>query len=118
MAVALKGEAAFGDGAASVAVVINVNVLLKAEQETGFGVFELVARAASTLGVMASILRHAIAEAGGQEMALPDAAQLLLLNDAAAPAVLTALAGALPKEGKGKANPPKAARKRGTGTTS
>lgn len=112
MAVALKGEAEFQHEGETVKLVANVMVLLNAEQETGFGVFDLVARANTNLSVMASLLRHAVAEAGGKAMTLKEAAELILLNDAAPPAVLTAMAGSLPAMKDGDENPPKAAGKR------
>jgi hypothetical protein len=119
VAVTLKGEAEFEHDGVTVKLVANVMVLLQAEQETGFGVFDLLARANSNLSVMASVLRFAVAEAGGELMDLKAAAEMVLLNGTAAPAVLNALGGALPPAAPAKdggANPLKAARKTRSGT--
>lgn len=120
MAVALKGEAEFEHDGATVKLVANVMVLLHAEQETGFGMFDLLARANTHMSVMASILRHAIAEGGAELPDLKAAAEIVLGNPDAARAVLTALGGALPAAKEGDVNPPKAAGKRrgGIGTKS
>lgn len=125
MAIMLKGEAEFQHDGKLVKLVVDVAVLLKAEQETGFGVFDLVARANSNLSVMASLLRHALVAGGGDAIDLEAAAKLVLLNDDVAPAVLSALSGALPPpakqaQGDSDKNPPVAARKgkSGTGTKS
>lgn len=121
MSVALKGEAEFDLDGKQVKLVANVTVLLKAEQETGFGIFELLGRANTHLWVMASLLRHQIVAGGGEEMTLERASEVVLQEDAASKAVLVALAGALPAVTKeGDENPPKAARRKsgGTGTKS
>lgn len=121
MAVALKGEAEFEHDGATVKLVANVMVLLHAEQETGFGMFDLLARANTHMSVMASLLRHSMAEAGVKLPELQEAAEIILGNSEAASAVLKALGGALPPAPKeGDANPPKAAGKRrgGIGTKS
>lgn len=116
MSVTLKGEAEFEHDGATIKLVANVTVFLKAEQETGFGIFELLARANTHLWVMASLLRHQIVAAGGEEMTLDDASALVLQVDGAAQAVLRALAGALPASKDGGENPPKAARRKSAGT--
>lgn len=118
--IAMKGEAEFQHGDKPVKLVANVTVLLKAEQETGFGIFELLGRANTHLWVMASLLRHQIVAGGGELMALEEASEMVLQSDSASVAVLQALAGALPVTKEGGENPPKAAgrKKAGTGTKS
>lgn len=114
---ALRGEAAFehdfGEGAKTLTLVFDVAAFLRFEDATGIGLFR-IDEALAKLGMTAELLRAGLGD--GEDLTREAAAEILMTNSAARGAVIAALDRALPK-GDAK-NPPKAARKSGTGKSS
>lgn len=119
MANRLKGEAEFTDGDNDYRIVMDAEALLQVEDRTGFGLLDLNA-GLTRLGVLAALLIAGVMRGSGQELSRAEAAEMLMVNPAARDAVMLALERALPdqKEGADKSDPPKAARKGGTGKRS
>ncbi len=117
MALKLKGEASFSLDGKELAIVINIAVMMAAEQETGVNLLGAHG-GLENMRLTASLLRHALVAGGGKEVSLPEAAEMLMTGVGVHAAVITAFEGFLPKpETEGGENPPKAATG-GTGTTS
>ncbi len=116
MANRMKGEASFEHEGRKIGLVVNMDVLLRAEDETGEGLLGLLSSA--RVGFLAVLLRHAMIEAGEPEMNRTEAAELMMHCPGARPALRDAIDAAFPAEtpsaeGKAPAKP-----KRGTGTKS
>ena len=122
MANRLKGEATFVHDGKELTIAIDAGVLLDVEDETGLGLFQMVGDGLGKLGVLASLLRHGVAQGSEVRWSRAEAAEALLAADSTAgEAVREALTRALPgpkTEGDEDANPLKAAGKRGTGKKS
>lgn len=100
MANRLKGEAAFEHDGKTLTVCINTNVLLKAEDEIGVGLEDLVG-GLGRMGWLATLFRHAlheaVDEAAGALISRKEAAEILMLNDASRDALMRAFNAAMPK---------------------
>lgn len=108
-----RGEASFQHGGKQIGLVVNMDALLRAEDETGEGMLGLLSSA--RVGFLAVLLRQAMIEAGEAEMTRAEAAEMLMDGNAR-PALRDAIDAAFPPadasaEGKVKA-------KSGTGTKS
>lgn len=119
MANRLRGEASFVDAGRTLVMVLDSEALLQVEDLTGIGLFELD-RGLKRLGVLAALLMAGVKSGCEISLSRSEAADLLLANDAAREAVMTALERALPDSeapsGSAEKNPTKAARnKAGTG---
>ena len=116
----MKGEASFEHEGRAVNLTVNMDMLLRAEDETGEGLLALLSTA--RIGFLAVLLRHAMIEAGEAALARADAAELLMAGSARE-ALRDALNAAFPPEEPGAAgsmegNAPPAKRRDGTGTKS
>ena len=115
MANRYRGEASFEHEGKRIGLVVNMEALLRAEDETGEGMLGLLSSA--RVGFLAVLLRHAMIEAGEPEVTRAVAAELLMDGNAR-PALRDAIDAAFPptdESAEGKA-PAKA--KGGTGTKS
>lgn len=119
MAVRLKGEASFTHDGEKLVVAITVLVMMEAEQETGIGLLG-IHDGILNMRLTASLLRHGLAAGCGKDVDIGDAAEMLMTSPDAHAAVIKAFEGFLPDAGAkdAEANPPKAARKSGTGPKS
>lgn len=109
----MKGEASFAYDGRTIALTVNMEALLRAEDETGEGLLALLSTA--RVGFLAVLLRHAMIEAGEAELNRAQAAEILMAGGARE-ALRDAIDAAFPAaepSAEGKA-PPKA--KAGTGT--
>lgn len=117
MANRLRGEAEFVHDGQQMTLLIDAEVLLQVEDATGVSLLDRRGEGSNRLSFVAQLLRFALARGSGIEIDRAAAAEMVMLDEAAGAAVMTALNRALP-EVKGDAieNPRKAARtKRGTG---
>jgi hypothetical protein len=114
----MKGEARFEHDGKAFDLVFDAEAFLRVEDLTGVGLFEMDG-AMAKLGFVAALLVAGLAR-GGVELDRVAAAEMLMVNPAVRVAVGEALDRALPKEREDEAavDPPKAARKAGTGTKS
>lgn len=115
MANRMKGEASFTHEGRTISLAVNMDALLRAEDETGEGLLSLLSSA--RVGFLAVLLRHAMIEAGEAEVSRAEAAEILMTGGARE-ALRDAIDAAFPAaepSAEGKA-PPKA--KAGTGTKS
>jgi len=122
MALKLKGEASFlhatDDGDEELVIAIDIATIIAVEQETG------VSLLASHNGIVsmvycASVLRHGLAKGCDRKITLGEAAEMLMLDEGAHAAVVTAFEGFLPKpKPKGDTQNPPKAEATGTGTSS
>lgn len=110
----LRGEASFEHEGSELKLVMNVEVLLRVEEATGLGLFE-ISSGLARLGVLAELLAGAIEQAGGKSLTRVEAGEILMVNPRARDAVIDALNGALPTPGKAASGNAPAARKSGTG---
>lgn len=114
MANRFRGEASFSHDGRQIGLVVNMDTLLRSEDETGEGLLALLSTA--RVGFLAVLLRHAMVEAGEAEVSRTEAAELLMAGDART-ALRDAIDAAFPAEdasAEGKAKKPKA----GIGTKS
>jgi hypothetical protein len=104
MANRIKGEARFTFDGRDFAVLLNMEALLAAEDESGSDLATLIA--SPKLGDRALLLRHAIAQAGGADVSRAEAAEMLM-DGAAAKAWGDVFAQAFPpaEAEEGKARP-------------
>lgn len=108
-----RGEASFQHDGKRIGLVVNMEALLRAEDETGEGMLGLLSSA--RVGFLAVLLRQAMIEAGEPEVTRAEAAEMLMDGDAR-PALRDAIDAAFPpadESTEGKAKP-----KSGTGTKS
>ncbi|NBW09762.1 MAG: hypothetical protein EBR82_17235 [Caulobacteraceae bacterium] len=110
MANRLQGEAEFAFEGDIIAICINSNVLLKAEDEIGVGLESLVG-GLDRIGWLATLFRHAmheaVDEAPGKLVSRKDAADILMLCDDARDALMRAFNNAMPKVDGPKVDGPK-----------
>lgn len=111
----MKGEASFDHDGRKVGLVVNMDALLRAEDETGEGLLALLSSA--RVGFLSTLLRHAMIEAGEPEVSRSEAAEILMAGNARV-ALRDAIDAAFPAddgsaEGKATIKP-----KAGTGTKS
>lgn len=99
MANRMKGEATFAHEGAEHTLVINMDVLLQAEDETGVGILEVVG--SSRMGWLGSLLRHALHAGGGKLLPRGEAAELIMKSDTARDALKTAFNAAMPQADEG-----------------
>lgn len=101
MANRMKGEASFTHDGKVRTVRVTMDMLLRAEDETGVGLLDLMMT--TRVGFIATLLRLGLAEAGEDEMSRADAAELLVLVPGAREAVRQALNAAMPQPEEGQA---------------
>lgn len=118
MALKLKGEASFSHDGEELVIAIDIETMMTVEQETGISLL------ASHNGIVslvycAAVLRHGLAKGSKRKVTAAEAAEMLLVDEGAHAAVVTAFEGFLPNtKPKGDAENPPKAETSGTGTTS
>lgn len=116
-----RGEATFEHDGQTHALLINMEVLLQVEEETGVNILALPEDFKPNLGWLTAILRHALHAAGAPLMPREDAAAMLFGSELVRGAVMSAISEAFPtpEEDVGNAPAPRPAkRRRGAGTNS
>jgi len=122
MAFDLRGEAMFQHEFTpgvpeTLTLLLTANALMRAERESGINMLRDMGGGMPSLVFSSHLLRSGLIEGCQREFDVESACEILLLNTAALQALLEALNMSLPKpkEAADTANPPKAARKSGTG---
>lgn len=119
MANRMKGEASFTHEGRQISLTVNMEALLRAEDETGEGLLALLSTA--RVGFLAVLLRHAMIEAGEDEVSRAEAAEILMTGgarEALRDAVDAAFPAEKPSAGGKAAGKALGQAKAGTGTKS
>lgn len=115
MANRYRGEASFEHDGKRIGLVVNMDALLRAEDETGEGMLGLLSSA--RVGFLAVLLRQAMIEAGEAEVSRTVAAEMLMDGNAR-PALRDAIDAAFPPVEAGTEGKASPKAKAGTGTKS